>query len=374
MERVPAVPIREHFASLTDPRCANARHHLLDILVIAICAVLCGAEGWEDIEEYGHAQAEWCKQVLDMPHGIPSHDTFRRGLARLDPDEFTPCFLTWTQALSERSAGEIVAIDGKTLRRSVERAASRAAIPMVSAWANTNRLGLGQLKVDDKSKEITAMPQLLALLDLEGCIVTIDAMGCQKAIAHTITHQDADYVWALKEHHPTLYEDVTLFMPDAKAHNLGRVAYQCEETVEAEHGRLEIRTYGITSALEWLGAKASWSNVHSIGMVESHRAVGDHIAEETRYYLTSLPCEATQFAKAVREHWGVENARPWVLDVSFREDDCRIRKEQGAQNFAVLRHIALNLLQRESGHQRGIKARRKRAGWDRQYLIKVLVG
>jgi predicted transposase YbfD/YdcC len=178
MERVPAVPIREHFASLTDPRCANARHHLLDILVIAICAVLCGAEGWEDIEEYGHAQAEWFQQVLDMPHGIPSHDTFRRVLARLDPDEFTQCFLTWTQALRERSAGEIVAIDGKTLRRSFDRAASKAAIHMVSAWANTNRLVLGQLKVDDKSNEITAIPQLLALLDLKGCIVTIDAIGC----------------------------------------------------------------------------------------------------------------------------------------------------------------------------------------------------
>jgi len=163
MERVPAVPIREHFARLTDPRCANARHHLLDILVMAICAGLCGAEGWEDIEEYGHAQAEWFKQVLDMPHGIPSHDTFRRVLARLDPDEFTQCFLTWTQALSERSEGEIVASDGKTLRRSLDRAASKAAIHMVSAWAKTNRLVLGQLKVDDKSNELTAIPQLLAL-------------------------------------------------------------------------------------------------------------------------------------------------------------------------------------------------------------------
>lgn len=374
MERVPAVPIREHFASLTDPRCANARHHLLDILVIAICAVLCGAEGWEDIEEYGQAQAEWFKQVLDMPHGMPSHDTFRRVLARLDPDEFTQCFLTWTQALSEHSEGEIVAIDGKTLRRSFDRAASKAAIHMVSAWANTNRLVLGQLKVDDKSNEITAIPQLLALLDLKGCIVTIDAMGCQKDIAHTITQQDADYVLALKENHPTLYEDVTLFMQDVKAHHLGQVAYQCEETVDADPGRLEIRTYWITSDIEWLGAKASWPNLHSIGMVESHREVGDHRAEETRYYLTSLPCDATQFAKAVREHWGVENSLHWVLDVSFREDDCRIRAEKGAQNFAVLRHIALNLLQQESSHKRGIKARRKRAGWDRQYLIKVLMG
>ena len=354
MEPVPAVPIREHCASLTDPRCANARHQLMDILVIAIYAVLCGAEGWEDIEEYGHAQAGWFKQVLDMPHGIPSHDTFRRVPARLDPDEFTRCFLTWTQALSERSAGEIVAIDGKTLRRSFDRAAAKAAIHMVSAWANTNRLVLGQLKVEDTSNEITAIPQLLALLDLQGCIVTIDAMGCQKDIAYTITPQGVDYVLALKEHHPTLYEDVTLFLHDVKAHNVGHVQYQCEETVDADHGRLEMRTYWITSDIAWLGAKASWPHLHSIGMVESRREVGDQVAVATRDYLTSLACDVAQFAKAVREHWGVENALHWVLDVSFREDDCRIRKEKGAQNFAVLRHIALNLLQRESSHKRGV--------------------
>jgi predicted transposase YbfD/YdcC len=245
---------------------------------------------------------------------------------------------------------------------------------MVSAWANTNRLVLGQLKVDDKSNEITAIPKLLTLLDLQDCIVTIDAMGCQKDMAHTITQQGADYVLALKDNHPTLYEDVTLFLYDAKAHPRGQVAYQCEETVDADHGRLEIRTYWITSDIEWLRAKASWPHLQSIGMVESRREIGNHVAEETRYYVTSLPCDALQFAKAVREHWGVENSLHWVLDVSFREDDCRIRTEKGAQNFAVLRHIALNLLQQERGHKRDIKARRKRAGWDRQYLIKVLMG
>jgi len=336
--------------------------------------VLCGAEGWEDIEAYGQAQAEWFKEVLDVPHGIPSHDTFRRVLARLDPDEFTHCFLTWPHALSERSAGEIVAIDGTTLRHSFDRAASKAAIHMVSAWANTNRLGFGQLKVDDTSNEITAIPQLLALLDLRGCIVPIDAMGCQKDIARTIIQQDAEYVLALKKNHNALYDDVSLFLQDIKANNLGPIDYQCEETVDAEHGRLDIRTYWITSDIEWLGAKASWANLQSVGMVESRREMGDHISGETRMYLTSLASDVTQFAKAVREHWGVENALHWVLDVSLREDECRIRQEKGAQNFAVLRHIALNLLQRESGHKRGIKARRKRAGWDRQYLIQVLMG
>jgi predicted transposase YbfD/YdcC len=204
--------------------------------------------------------------------------------------------------------------------------------------------------------------------------VTLDAMGCQKEIAHTIIQQGADVVLALTDNHPTLYEDVTLFLQDAKAHTHGQVAYQCEDTVDADHGRLEMRTYWLTSAMAWLGATASWPNLHSIGMVEAHRAVGDHIAEETRYYLSSLPGDATQVAQAVREHWGVGNALHWVLDGSFREDACRSRAEKGAQNFAGLRHIALNLLRQESGQTRGIKARRQRAGWDRQYLIKVLMG
>lgn len=374
MAQVPSsAPICEYFSELTDPRRSNARHCLMDILVIAICSVVCGAEGWEDIEEYGRSQAEWFEQNLELPHGIPHHDTFRRVLSCLDADELTQCFLAWTQALSEHSGGEIVAIDGKTLRRSFDHAASKAAIHMVSAWANTNRLVLGQLKVDDKSNEITAIPKLLALLELKGCIVTIDAMGCQKEIAQAITDQEADYVLALKENHPTLYENVTLFLQDVKAQNLPGVDYQCEETVDADHGRIDSRTYWMTSDIEWLGAKSSWSKLRSVGMVESRREVGDSVSVESRFYLTSLACDVGQFAKAVRQHWGVENSLHWVLDVSFREDDCRIRKGLGAQNFAVLRHIALNLLQRESSHKRGIKARRKRAGWDRKYLAKVLM-
>jgi predicted transposase YbfD/YdcC len=374
MDSPAAACLLDHFASLSDPRSANARHRLFDIFVIALCAVISGAEGWEDMEEYGHAQAEWFKQFLALPHGIPSHDTFRRVLSRLKPDELTQCFLRWTDALRESIPGDIVSIDGKTLRRSFDRAAAKGAIHMVSAWANANRLVLGQLKVDDKSNEITAIPKLLGLLELQGAVVTIDAMGCQKEIAQTITDGGADYVLALKDNHPTLHGETQLFFADITAGRLGHVTYDCHTTADADHGRLETRTYWITSDIECLGVKASWANIHSVGMVESRREVGDAVSLEQRFFLTSLPCDAACFAKAVREHWGVENALHWVLDVSFREDDCRIRQGDGAQNLAVLRHVALNLLRREMGHKRGIKARRKRAGWDRRYLLQVLMG
>jgi predicted transposase YbfD/YdcC len=251
MGMLDASSFHDHFASLTDPRRANARHQLSDILVIAICAVICGAEGWEDIEEYGKAQAEWFEQVLDLPHGIPCDDTFRRVLSRLDPDELSQCFMSWSEALSDLSGGDIVSIDGKTLRRSFDHAASKAAIHMVSAWANANRLVLGQRKVDDKSNEIPAIPKLLQLLDLQGATVTIDAMGCQKEIAQAIADQGADYVLALKENHQTLYDDVKLFLDDAKATGFTGMHHACAETVDGDHGRIETRTYWVTSDIEW---------------------------------------------------------------------------------------------------------------------------
>ena len=245
---------------------------------------------------------------------------------------------------------------------------------MVSAWASANRLVLGQLKVEEKSNEITAMPTLLRLLDITGAVVTIDAMGCQKEIAKTITEQGADYVLALKDNHPTLSEAVTLFLNDARDTGFTDIAHAYHETVDGDHGRIETRRYWITSEIAWLDAKASWSNLHSVGMVEARREVGDTVQVETRYFLTSLPAQGVRFAQAVRQHWGIENSLHWVLDVSFDEDACRIRKDKGAQTFAVLRHIALNLLRREPHHKRGIKARRKRAGWDRDYLFQVLTG
>jgi predicted transposase YbfD/YdcC len=374
MEEAASARLFDYFAHVSDPRSANARHRLFDIFVIALCAVISGAEGWEDMEEYGQAQAEWFKQFLELPHGIPSHDTFRRVLSRLKPDELTQCFVRWTEALRESLDGDIVAIDGKTLRRSFDQAAAQSAIHMVSAWANANRLVLGQLKVDDKSNEITAIPKLLRMLELEGAIVTIDAMGCQKEIVKTITEQGAEYVLALKDNHPTLHGEVQLFFDDVKANRFDHVIYDHHTTIDADHGRLETRNYWITADIECLGVKGSWAHIASVGLVESHREVGGAVSSEQRFFLTSLPCDAVRFAQAVRQHWGVENALHWVLDVSFREDDCRIRQGHGAQNMAVLRHMALNLLRREAGHKRGIKARRKRAGWDRDYLFQVLTG
>ena len=377
MGMLPASSFQDYFATLTDPRCPdapNSRHQLMDMLIIAVCAVICGADGWEDLEEYGTSQAEWFATFLDLPHGIPGHDTFRRVLSRLDPEELTQCFIAWTEALSEASGGDIVSIDGKTLRHSFDQASGQAAIHMVSAWASANRLVLGQLKVEEKSNEITAIPKLIQMLDIAGATVTIDAMGCQKEIAKVITDREAEYVLALKENHPTLSGDVTRFFDEAKATAFADIAHAYHETVDGDHGRIETRRYWITSDIEWLGAKASWAKLHSIGMVESCREVGETVQVETRYFLTSLPAQGVRFAQAVRQHWGIEHALHWVLDVSFNEDACRIRKDKGAQIFSMLRHIAINLLRQERRHKRGIKARRKRAGWDRDYLLHVLAG
>ena len=377
MGLLPASSFQDYCATLTDPRCPdapNSRHPLMDILLIAVCAVMCGAEGWEDIEEYGTAHAKWFADILDLPHGIPGHDTFRRVVSRRDPEALTRCFSAWTEALREASGGDIVSIDGKTLRHSCDRATGPAAIHMVRAWASANRLVLGPLKVEEKSNAITAIPKLLTMLDMAGAIVTIDAMGCQKEIAKVITEQEADDVLALKENHPTLSEDVTQFFDEAKATAFAAITHEYHETVDGDHGRIETRRYWITSAIESLGAKPSWAKLQSIGMVESCREVGEKVQIETRYFLTSLPAQGVRFSQAVRQHWGIEHALHWVLDVSFHEDACRIRKDKGAQTFSVLRHIAVNLLRRERRHKRGIKARRKRAGWDQDYLLQVLAG
>jgi predicted transposase YbfD/YdcC len=367
-------PIHEYFATVTDPRVDRAKLHLLmDILVMAICAVICGADSWVEMEAYGRAKEQGLRQFLPLPNGIPSHDTFARVLARLDPEELQQCFLRWMHAVSEVTEGEVIAIDGKTLRRSFDHARGKSAIHMVSAWASANRLVLGQQKVDEKSNEITAIPALLQLLDLKGGIVTLDAMGCQRAIAQTIIKQEADYVLTLKANHGLLYEEVQRFFAWARQRQFRDVAHEYYHTLDGDHGRLEERHYWLVSDLTWLTAKREWAGLQSVGLVERQRTVAGKTAVEVHYYLTSLAGGGQQFGEAVRTHWSVENGLHWVLDVAFQEDQSRLRRDHAAENMAVLRHLALSLLRQESTCTNGVKVKRRKAALDEDYLTKVLL-
>lgn len=371
------------FSALGDPRVDRTKlHELLDIITIAICAVICGADDWVEIEQFGNDKLPFFSKFLALPNGVPSHDAFGRVFAHINPDQFQACFLEWVQNLmSARGGGGsqlkgVVAIDGKTLCGSRDEAGGKGAIQMASAWAQEHRMVLGQVKVDDKSNEITAIPQLLKLFDLTGCIVTIDAMGCQKEIARNITDEGADYVLSLKGNHSTMHQDVITLFDEGLANGFREMRHQKEETVEKGHGRIERRRYWLVDDPEYLvylNPKGAWTNLHGVGMIQAEREVGGVVTSDSRYYLCSVG-SVTEFREAARGHWSIENNLHWVLDVAFREDHNRTRTDHSAHNFAILRHIAVNLLKGENTAKAGVKVKRLKCGWNEDYLLKVLLG
>lgn len=371
------IVIEEHFKSLQDPRkvTLNLRHKFIDVLIIAICAIICGADGFVAIAEFGKAKEQWFRTFLELPNGIPSHDTFTNVFIKLASREFEACFTSWTESISEIFEGEVVSIDGKTLRRSFDKSSDKKAIHMVSAWASANSLVLGQVKTNEKSNEITAIPQLLKCLKLKGCLVTIDAMGCQKDIAKEIVSLEADYLLAVKDNHPTLHRAIQNYFTQAFDADFEGYKIDFAETFDKAHGRLESRRCWVGyDALAYIDGSQNWEGLQTIVMVESERTIKDKTTIEHRYYISSTLGTAAYLLDCSREHWKIETSLHWCLDIAFREDESRIRKGNGAENFAVLRHIALNLLKKENTAKVGIHNKRLKAGWDEDYLEKVLAG
>lgn len=370
--------VMDYFQDLEDPRIERSkRHQLLDIVSIAICAVICGADSWVYVEMFGRSKEEWFRSFLDLPNGIPSHDTFGDVFSRLDPEQFQGCFVEWTQAVAALLPGEVVAIDGKTVRRSHDRSAGKQAIHLVSAWASANTLTLGQVKTEEKSNEITAIPRLLQMLELSGCLVTIDAMGCQKEIALGIVDRGADYLLALKENQGQLYQDVRDLFEAGDGTGLDVLPHDYATTLNKGHGRIERREcWAIDDpvCMEYLGTAGEWPGLRSVVKVESWRETESGTTVQARYYISSLAASAQRQLAAARSHWSIENSLHWSMDVTFREDHSRVRKDHGPQNMATLRQISHNLLKRENSLKVGIQGKRLQAGWREDYLLKVLLG
>ena len=373
MKLKPKITLLDHFAKLTDPRIDRTKEHkLIDILTIAICGMICGADNWVAMEQYGHSKQEWLEQFLELPNGIPSHDTIARVFARIDPSEFEQCFRDWLKEIAKLIPGEVISIDGKTLKHSGSKGIGKKAIHMVNAWATEQRLVLGQVKVNDKSNEITAIPELIKVLELSGCLVTIDAMGTQTQIAQLIQERGADYCLALKGNHQSLHEEVIQLFGMAEAQDWQGVTHSFHRTIDKGHGRTEIRRYWTMPASEFLIGFERWAGLQSLGLVESVRKIGAETTTSRRYYLNSFSSDAQLLAHGVRSHWGIENSLHWVLDVGFAEDDCPIYSDHAPENLAQLRKMSLNLLSLEKTAKIGVANKRLKAAWDNNYLAKVL--
>jgi predicted transposase YbfD/YdcC len=369
----PTALIETHFGGLKDHRASHQiEHKLIDMIIITICATISGADDWKAIAEYGVAKYDLLKTFLELPNGIPSHDTFNRLFSRLKPEELQRCFIGWTQAVHQVTEGELLNIDGKNLRGAKEPGNSRSLIYMVSVWSASHHLVLGQKKVDWKSNEITAIPPLLEMLAIRGCLVSIDAMGCQTEIAKTIIAEGADYVLALKKNQGNLYEDVTQLFTAAQKQYFKNIEHQSHSTVEKGHGRSERRSYWVMGNTEYLIGAENWVGLKSIGMVESERNINGKISIEQRYYLLSIEPNVQRFAQSVRSHWSIENQLHWMLDVGFSEDKVQSYQGYSAENLAVIRHLGINLLSRDKKSQVGMKTKRLKAGWDDNYLIETL--
>ena len=374
MATKPVIPsLIEYFADLPDPRIDRCKaHQLIDIIVIAVLAVICGAEHFSEMEDFGIAKQDWLRTFLELKNGIPSHDTFARVFALLSPISFQERFVQWMEAVRTVTSGEVVGLDGKTMRRSHDKGKGLKALHLVSAWATRNRLVLGQVKVNEKSNEITAVPELLKLLNLKGCIVTTDALNTQKETVHEIREQGADYLLPVKENHPYLQAEIKGVFEAVLNGTASLNPISTAETQDQGHGRIETRRGWSVPAPEWLTGFDQWRDLKSLTLIESTRTIKDQSTVETRYFISSLEPDAPHALEVVRAHWGVENSLHWVLDVAFREDDSRVRIRNAAENLALVRKITHNILQQEKTLKRGVKTKRLMAAWDEAYLLKVL--
>lgn len=376
MERKEKEEILKEFSNLEDPRIDRKKlHPLPEIILLTISAVICGAEGWRDIANFGESKLDHLKKYLKYENGIPSKATLQRVFSMLSPEHFKTSFINWVNSISKLSK-EIIPIDGKTLRRSFDKVKNKAAIQMISAFASQSGLVLAQQKVEEYSNEITAIPKLLELFDLKGHIVTIDAIGCQKEIASEIIDKEADYVLSLKRNQPDLYDDVKTLFDDQITCNFKDIKVDTFESTTGEHGRIEVRKYYVTDDIGWIKAQHTFKGFKSIAMVESFRTVNNETSIHRRMYISSLSANAKKLASAIRGHWSIENSLHWVLDVSFNEDLSRIRDENAAQNMAIVRHAAINAIKnakKTSFKNFSLKGLRKAAGWDNKVLDQVIL-